>query len=216
MTRTITLSAIVALLLGSVAFGQIGNIGPQVQAWDMGLVSNVNLFGGQGYASNYQTVGAQGSQTASTSEGTHAFQGFRGRLSQSASASNVGAAISIGQTGGINGDNLNGIPLGQTQSFSAYGGPAGQYQGVEVVGGQTLTKQANGTGQAQAENAVGMGMIQCGGSTCTDLGQRSLIRGNQNSTLEGSTCASSGVVNTAFHAVVVQQQVANCGLVICP
>jgi hypothetical protein len=216
MARTITWPMVVVLLMGSVAMAQIGNIGPQTQAWDFQLGSTSALLSGQGSASNHQFVVSLNGQSASTSEGTHAFQGFGVLLGQCSVVNNIGAPISAVQSGSVNGDALNGMPLGQTQSFSAYGGPAGQYEGVEVTGTQDLVKEQNGTGDAEAFNIVGHGMVQCGGSTCTDMGQGSLILGAQHSKLVGETCASSGLVSTDFTAVVVQQQVANCNLVVCP
>ena len=220
MVRTLTVSAIVVLLLGSVASAQIGNIGPQTQAWNLGLNSGLSLNSGQGSADNTSTLVMVDAQYGNTSEGTTALQAFGGLLIQNSSASNVGAPMGVNQGSAINGDQLvtpaGTIALGQIQSFSAYGGPSSQYEGVAVTADQELTKEANGTGEAEAQNGTAMGMIQYGGTTCTTLGQGSLILGGQNSSLEGTTCASAGSVTTDFTAVVVQRQYANVDVVVAP
>lgn len=208
MARTITLSVVVALLLGSVASAQIGNIGPQTQAWNLGLNSNVSLLSGTGSASNLASLLMVDAQYANTSEGVTAFQGFGGLLVQGATATNAGPAIGAIQTGSIIG--------GQSQAFSAYGGPAGQVENVTVAAGQTLVKDENGTGSVQAGSGVASATLQAGGNDCTTLAQGSFVLGGALSYLAGDTCASAGVVGSSLVATVTQQQVANCDVVICP
>lgn len=208
MVRTLTLSAVVALLFGSVTFGAIGDIGPQTQAFEFGLTSNVSLLAGQGVGTNLASLMIGNGQSASTSEGTTALQGFGGLMGQSAFVTNVGSPIGILQETTIAG--------AQAQSFSRYGGPAGQGEEILVGAGQGIEKAENGAGDAVGTNSISMGMNQNGGTAFTTLGQGSLISGNQNSSLAGVSAASAGLVGSSFTAYVIQEQVVNCDVVVCP
>jgi hypothetical protein len=228
MGKVITVSAVVALLASS-AFAQlgIGNIGPQEQRWGIGLSGTVGMDSGNGSAHNDQQFGTLLIQGASNDEGTQAWQGTGALICQSANVNTVGAPMSANQGVGINGDGIVVedplepdtfllVPLGQKQSIAANAGPTTQYEGVAVEAQQTLDKDAGGTGNSDAKNTVVTGMAQVADKNCTTMGQGMLMGGRQNSTLDGTTCSSSGCVNTNMGITVVQSQQAGCPLNLCP
>jgi len=228
MGRVITVSAVVAVLASS-AFGQlgIGNIGPQEQRWGIGLSGTVGMNSGDGTAHNSQQFGTLLIQGASNDEGTQAWQGTGALICQYANVTADGAPVSANQSVGINGDGILVedpqnpgefllLPLGQRQSVAANAGPSEQYEGVAVEAEQTLDKDAGGAGDADAENKVVTGMAQLADKDCTTMGQGMLMGGHQYSTLDGTTCSSSGCVTSNLGITVVQSQQSGCPLNLCP
>lgn len=211
MVKAIAYSVCAVLLITS---GVHASVGPQSQVWNISLASDATLFGGQGNANTTQSLGTLNLQGDTNGEGAQAWQGMGALVGQTAVVTTVGAPIGVTQTVNIAGDvlgtGLQGIALGQAQNIGDYADPSLQYEGVSLGATQALVKDAGGLGTAAGGNQIAFGMAQVGGDVVgTGLGQGSVVLGEQQAQLNGTSPASAGSVVNGVTFIVIQDQAVN-------
>ena len=211
MKKGIVVSAVIVLLVGSSAIGQIDL---QYQNWNLRLVDSMYLQGGQGTATTIQGIGdlsVQGlaiNPTLSSDPTATAVQGIGIALYQDGSINTNGALVTLGQDLQVVGVSLGINGPGQVQTVGDLSGPIAQYQGTSLIGSEDLTKGTGSWANVNGLNIGAFGMGQLAGNTCADGGQLTLLLGGQFSDLT-ATAQASGEVHTDMTATIQQYQTAN-------
>jgi hypothetical protein len=203
MKKATTVSTVIVLLVGSVAFGQ-GAIA-QWENWSVGGATTLNWAGGPGPSIGSVPDSATGIQNTST-PWSAASQNFSTSLNVAAStasadnaavnvtasAGGVGLTESLGLTGGLGGP----LGPGQEQSVSAWDGTVTQFEGFAVGGSQDMDRSV-GTGTGASTNilslAAGQTANNVAGAAAT---QSAAFTGTQTASVGGAYWNTASALNT--------------------
>jgi len=211
MMKGIAVSAVIVLLVGSSAIAQIGL---QYENWNLQLIDNMSLEGGQGTATTIQGIGDLSVQGLGINPDLNgdpaaaAGQGIGVALYQDGSIDTNGALVTLDQNLQVLGASWGVNGPGQAQTVGDLSGPIAQYQGNSLIGSENLTKEAGSWASVNGLNVAAFGMGQVAANTCAEGGQLSLILGGQFSDLT-ATAQASGEVHTDMTATIQQYQTAN-------
>jgi hypothetical protein len=212
MKKGIMVSAVIVLVVGSSAMGQIDL---QYQNWNLQLLDSMSFSGAQVDSSTIQGIGTLSVHSIginpdlTTGDPTAtAGQGIVAALFQDGSISTGGALVTLGQDLHVLGASWGANGPGQAQTVGDLNGPVGQYQGVRVIGSEDMGKATGSRAGVDGLNIVAFGMGQAAANTCADGLQLSLVLGGQFSELTGAAQAS-GELHTDMTATIQQYQTAN-------
>jgi len=195
MSKVIAASVIVALVISTAAFGQLGLI-TQVQNSTIGLDNTVTLLHGHQTASSSQQLGLDLCQDTCETCPTWATQSLVGAIGEVASACGECALIEVAQ--GLVGGTT------QMQEIGKCTEPKAQLQTVNLMANQGVGR-SNGPGSGTALHTIVLGAAQNGGNASGQMTERSNIIGVQNSGVSGQA-ASTGVVNSSMSVCTTQSQ----------
>ena len=195
MSKVITLSVVVALLIGSTAFGQLGLV-TQVQDSSIGLSNGITLLHGHQNAGSTQQLALNLGQDTAEVCPTWANQSLVGVIGQVASACGECAIIEVAQ--GLIGSSV------QMQEIGSCVQPKAQLQSINLIADQGVARQ-DGPGGGNAVGTIVLTGAQSGGNASGTMTERADIMGIQNSNING-LAASTGVVNSTMSVCTTQSQ----------
>lgn len=195
MSKGIAVSVIVALVISTTAFGQLGLI-TQVQNSTIGLNNDVTLLHGHQTAGSSQQLGLNLLQDTSETCPTWAHQSLVGTIGEVASACGECAIVEVAQ--GLVGSTT------QMQEIGKCTEPKAQLQTVNLLANQGVGR-SDGPGSGNALHTIVLSGAQNGGNAAGQMTERTDIIGVQNSNVAGQA-ASTGVVNSTMNVCTTQSQ----------
>jgi len=186
MSKVIATSVLVALLIGSAAFGQLGLI-TQVQTSDLGLTNDVVFNHGQQDGMSDQHLCLDLAQDTDRACSSCASQSLLGVVTQFGEGMGDCGILDLQQAvlGGTN----------QMQEIGDACGSKAQIQGVSLQAAQGIGKTA-GYAKGGAHHTIVLGANQNGHNAAGGMNERANIIAMQDSYLSGEPCATGAVGST--------------------
>jgi hypothetical protein len=195
MSKVIATSVLVALLIGTTAFGQLGLI-TQMQDSDIGLTNNILLNHGHQTGQSTQNLVLDLMQDTERPCCTIANQSLLGVIGQAGNAWGDCGVIEVSQA--VLGGTL------QMQEIGESCDPKAQLQNTSLQAAQGVGKM-DGPGGGTALHNIVLSATQYGNNGAGNVSERANIIGMQNSYYEGDACAT-GAVNSTMTVATQQTQ----------
>lgn len=195
MSKVVTFSVAVVLLVGSSAFGQLGAI-DQFQDSAIGLTNAVDLMHGHQTGSSQQNLCIDTEQFQDPVCDSWASQRLLGNFVEVGCASGDCAVVGVAQ--GLEALGSQGQIVGNCVE------PKQEAQSLGLAAAQGIVK-SGGAGQGNAQHVIVLQEDQTGVNSAGLMSERIAVVGLQDSNLQGSAGAT-GTVQAQMGVTVVQSQ----------